>query len=110
MSLLKNKVEHPCPICRRESGNLLGTYYSSTNDFINEYFRRWPNSVYDLSKVEYTTAHSNVIVFCKRHNKEFTCRACKLMANEFVCEDCVKEHRAKLYKDKITIRYRDWLI
>lgn len=79
-SLLRGKVKIPCPICRRESGNLMGIYYSDTLDFIQEYYRRHPNSVYDLSKVIYTTSHQDVVVVCKKHNVEFSCKAYKLMS------------------------------
>lgn len=89
--LLNRSVRCLCPQCAREcSINRLGATYNTTQDFVNECIRLWPNRCYDFSTSEYSGSHNKIEVLCLKHGA-FTCTAHRLISTEHVCKECIKE-------------------
>lgn len=72
-----------CPYCKGK--------HKTTESFISELKKKFPDYDYNYSKVEYVNAHEKVCVICKKHG-EFWIRPNDLL-NGYGCNLCGKERQ-----------------
>jgi G:T-mismatch repair DNA endonuclease (very short patch repair protein) len=62
------------------------------NKFLDEIKERF-GDVFDYSKVKYINSKTNVILICKKHNKEFNMIPNRLLNAKICCPDCVIDNK-----------------
>lgn len=67
-----------------------GKYKKNTEEFIEEAIKIHPNNLDDYSQVEYINSHANVIIYCKKHNKNYT-QTPSVHLNGGRCKNCGDE-------------------
>lgn len=96
-----------CPLCGHEK--IGDTRRWDTEDFIKESKEIHGVDKFDYSKVKYVNDKTNVILICKKHNKEFEQTPCNHKKSVFGCPDCVKENNSiiELIKEDFVKRAKE---
>lgn len=79
-----------CPLCGHEK--IGDNRRWDTEDFIKESKEIHGADKFDYSKVKYVNDKTNVILICKKHNKEFEQTPCNHKKSVFGCPDCASDN------------------
>ena len=63
-----------------------------SNKFLEELKERFGDK-FDYSKVKYVNSKKDIILICKKHNKEFNMMPNKLLTAKLCCPDCVTDNK-----------------
>jgi very-short-patch-repair endonuclease len=90
-----------CPTCSKN--RRIDILSKTTEEFIEECYNIWdPNrtyEVYDWSDVEYINCHTNILIYCLKHDVEFEQDPHNHVRGSQGCTECISEsHNKKEYK------------
>ena len=96
-----------CQKCGREK--IGDARRGSAEEFIESSKKEHGPDKFDYSKVNYINDKTDIVLICKKHNKEFKQTPCNHLKSVFGCPECVKENNSilDLTKDDFVKRAKE---